>query len=207
MKIRSILVVLLILSVWVVVAHAGLVNLGVLGKTYPIREKDHLAVVQKRARNIDWQAMRNKQLERLRNFRPANPPKLPRAKVAQNFHVDVSHTLEADIPNAQGGVIYPKGYHFNPLDYINYTKTLVVIDGTDEAQLRWFEASGHSNNLSVRFLVTDGFLVHLMQRLQRPIYYADAHLVARLGLTALPAIVRQSGEMMEVIEIAIPDED
>ncbi len=43
----------------------------------------------------------------------------------------MTFTLGNDIPDGKGGVLYPKGYAFNPSNYLSLTSLLVVIDSDD----------------------------------------------------------------------------
>jgi conjugal transfer pilus assembly protein TraW len=201
--IRIVLAAIIVVSGWSGGCAAGVVDLGTVGKVYPIEETDYLTEIQEKIHNMDWQAIRQKHHEKLVNFRPHNPPKLPRATVARKFRVDVSHTLKADIPNGEGGILYPKGYTFNPLDYVNYTETLIIIDANDEAQLQWLEASAYKDDPACRLLLTDGPIFDLKNRMGRPLFLAGHNVVQRLKLQALPSIIRQDGSCMEVSEVVV----
>jgi conjugal transfer pilus assembly protein TraW len=52
-------------------------------------------------------------------------------------------------------------------------------------------------------LLTEGAYDNLESKLDRPLFYADQHIVERLRLSAVPAVVRQNGTVMEVREIDI----
>ena len=72
-----------------------------------------------------------KVLERKKDERYLGPPDkgaLPRARRDRTFPVDLTYTTSIDVPDGKGGILYPKGYIFNPLDYVIYPKTLVVND-------------------------------------------------------------------------------
>ena len=42
----------------------------------------------------------------------------------------MTYTTEIDVPDGKGGILYPKGYTFNPLEYLTYSKTIIVINGS-----------------------------------------------------------------------------
>ena len=56
------------------------------------------------------------------------------ARKERTFLVDMTYTLDRDIADEKGNVVYPKGYTFNPLDYITYPGTLVILDGNSPTQ-------------------------------------------------------------------------
>ena len=186
-------------------ASGSIKSLGVVGKTYSIAETDALQEIQSRAASIDWQKaiQSTKNLEKLKNFKPKNIPKLPRAIHDRTFLVDMTYTLDFDIPNGKGGILYPAGYTFNPLDYVDYPRTLVVFDASDPDQMKWVENSDFAGNMNTRLLITDGTYDETRTRLNRHVYFAVPTVIQRFGLQAVPSVIRQKDNQMEVNEIDI----
>ena len=204
MKLRTALYCLILFGL-VSNGWANVKELGIMGKTYSISESDALQEIRSRAAAVDWQALLRspENLEKLRNFKPDGIPKLPRAIEDRSFFVDMTYTLEFDIPNGMGGILYPAGYAFNPLDYIDYHGTLVVFDAADPEQIKWVEDSGYAANFSARLLITDGSYRQTASRIDRHVYFAVPAIVNRLQLRSLPSVIRQKGNKMEVQEIGI----
>ena len=100
-------------------------------------------------------------------------------------------------------MLYPQGYTFNPLEYVPFSRTLVVINGNDPEQVAWLASSEYRTRIDVMVLLTEGAYDRLERKLDRPLFYADQPIVERLRLSAVPAVVRQSGTVMEVREIDI----
>lgn len=184
---------------------AAIHNLGSYGRTYPIAEPDALAQIKEAARKVDWSKVfsRKAQEDRIKNFKPRDLVNLPRAERDRTYLVDLTYVLPFDIPDGKGGVLYPKGYTINPLDYITYPRTLVVIDGSDPKQLRWFTHSEYADSMSVTLLITDGSYYELAKKLNRPVFYLMEDLAERLKIEAVPSVICQKGRYMEVREIAI----
>ncbi|HEY6874233.1 MAG TPA: hypothetical protein VI298_16025 [Geobacteraceae bacterium] len=181
-------------------AHAKV--LGTVGLTYAIAEKDALAEIEQKAKGIDWsKVVTRKSIEEYDG--PADRTSLPRATRDRSFSVDMTYTLETDIPDGKGGVLYPKGYTFNPLDYVAFARTIVVINGNDPEQVKWFAASGYKGRIDVMCLLTEGPYRSLGKKLDIPLFYADSTIIERLGLSALPSVVRQEGKVMVVHEHAV----
>jgi conjugal transfer pilus assembly protein TraW len=176
-------------------------DLGVVGKVYPIRERDALAEIEDRARKVDWQKTFSS--IKPRKYRPKEAVSLPAANKGRTYLVDMTYTLEMDIPDDKGNILYPKGYSFNPLDYVRFGKTLVVINGDDRRQIEWFRESPYAERYDVMLLITDGVVFGLGEKLKRSVYYADARIVERFNIQAVPSIVKQKGRMMEVEEIRV----
>ncbi len=176
--------------------------IGIYGTTYRITERDALAEIEERARQVDWNKVLDKR--KVENYQgPPDKASLPRAKQNRSLLVDMTYTTEIDVPDGKGGILYPKGYAFNPLDYVTYPKTLVVIDGTDPDQVKWFAASEYDKRLDVTLLLTEGSFVAVSKRISRPLFYADRKIVERLKLKAVPSVIKQKGRLMEVTEIVV----
>lgn len=183
-------------------AHAG--NLGTAGATYGIAERDALAEIEEKAKGIDWKrVITRKSIEEYDG--PQDRVRLPRAGRDRSFPVEMTYTLQMDVPDGNGGVLYPKGYTFNPLDYVAFARTLVVINGSDPEQVKWFAGSEYRGRIDVMLILTEGPYRSLGKKLDVPLYYADSLLIERLRLAAVPSIVRQEGRVMVVHEHAIPD--
>ena len=180
-------------------------HLGTFGATYSIVERDALEEIRDKARTTDWERAFNREMweKKLKAYRPSALKALPRAERENVFTVDLTYTLDFDIPDGKGGVLYPKGYTFNPLDYVSFPNTLIFIDGSDPIQVGWLESSEYSTDGSAMILITDGSYYDLFTRLKRPVFYADARIVERFRLSAVPAVVHQRENLFEVREIAI----
>ena len=181
-------------------------NLGTFGQTYPIAEQDALQEIKERVARLDPKKLLNRKMMKkaLQNYQP-DMPFLPRAHKDATRLVDMIYTLPFDIPDGKGGILYPKGYTFNPLDYVSYEKTLVVINGDDPDQVLWFSGPNYSKNIRTMLLLTGGSYYELGKKLVRPVFYANADIIHRFQLEAVPSIVRQRGKYMEVKEVAISD--
>ncbi|MBW1731929.1 MAG: hypothetical protein JRJ75_13745 [Deltaproteobacteria bacterium] len=199
---------LLIIPIVMLCSTTGLAaihNLGSYGHTYAIAEPDALTQIKEAARKVDWSKVfsRKAQEDRIKHFRPRDLVNLPRAERDRTYLVDLTFVLPFDIPDGKGGVLYPKGYTINPLDYITYPRTLVVIDGSDPKQVRWFTHSEYANSLNTTLLITNGSYYDLAKRLNRPVFYLMEDLAERLKIETVPSVISQKGRYMEVREIAI----
>ena len=143
-------------------------------------------------------------LARIKNYQPANLFALPRATADRTFLVDMTYTLDRDLVDADGKIIYPRGYTFNPLDYTGLSGGLVIIDGDDPAQVKWFMTSPYLENHRARLLLSNGHAAELITRLQRPVFYLTDDIGRRLRLAAVPSVVIQQGDRMQVREIYVP---
>lgn len=187
---------------------AKVVNLGKAGNTYPVQEKDLGEVIRARGQQVKPQLdkMATAKLQAMKNYKPKDLKRLPTVKINQTRLVDMTYTVKEDIPwiDQNGrylGVLYPKGYKFNPLVYRPYKKILVVINGNDPNQINWFASSVYAKDIRVNLLLSDGNYYTVSQKLRRPAMYLGSEVSSAFHLRAVPSIVYQSGDKMLVKEI------
>jgi len=184
---------------------ASAVDLGVVGKTYSIAERDGAEELRERVNAVNWKEVLAKSNldKKTRSFKPANLKSLPRALKDRARIVNMDYSLEYDITDGNGNVVYPKGYTFNPLDFMTYTRTIVVLNGDDRDQVEWFKSSKYLNKPNVMVLITDGNYYDLSAELGQPVFFVDERIVRRFQLRAVPSVIAQKNRMMEVSEFEI----
>jgi len=183
-------------------------HLDRVGNVYPVMEPDALAEIREAAARVDWDKGidRRKKMTMIKKFRPAALHPLPIAKADKSFLVDMTYTLDTDIPDGKSGVLYPRGYSFNPFDYVRLTSILVVIDAGDRSQVDWFKGSPYADDFRTRLLLSGGDYYDLAHELKRPVFYLMDAVADRLRLAAVPSVIRQKDKMLEVREVIIPHE-
>lgn len=191
---------LLILTVLPQLASAN--DLGMLGAVYPIAEKDALTEFQERAGAVDWPKVfeKKKWEKKIKDYKAPDMVKLPPARENRTRLVDMTWSSEFDVPDGKGGVLYPKGYTFNPLEYLFLPQTLVFIDGTDREQVLWLKNSPYQGDLKTVLLLVDGSYFDMSKELKRPAFYANRKIVERLDIRAVPSVAVQNGKVMQVRE-------
>ncbi len=177
-------------------------DLGVVGNTYPIIEPDIILEMKQKMANqerLNSAMLRN----RLRDYKPADLHELPKATKDKQKIVDMTYTLPADLLDADGKIIYPKGFTFNPLDYVTFRRGLVILNGGDQEQLHWFETSPYYESHQAMLLITDGSAYDLISQLQRPVFYLTSDIATRLQLAAVPSVVIQEQDKMQIFEFKV----
>lgn len=186
-------------------------DLGVFGAVYDIAEKDALKGIEEKAREVDVNRIinRGELARKVKNYTPEDlkDVKLPPARNNRTFLVDMTYALDRDIADEKGNVIYPKGYTFNPLDYVTYPGVIVILDGKSQTQVAWFKRSEYSKDLKTKLLITGGSYEELSNMLKRPVFYASRAIIGVFQIQAVPSIVRQDGALMEVREILVKVND
>lgn len=194
-----------VLGLLLVAVPAPAKDLGQVGRVYPIAEPDALQEIEERAAAIRWDEVLPEEKRRalVVDYRPKDLAPLPRAEEERARIVDMTYTLEVDLPDGKGGVLYPKGYTFNPLDYVFYPNVLVILDGDDPEQVAWFRESRLARDPRVRLLLSGGSWSEVGAALGRPVFYLTSPLRQRLRLEAVPSVVWQAAKAMEVREIDV----
>ena len=187
------------------VAHfsQAMINLGTVGETFPVVEQDVVAELQQEAAILDAKEKLPLSLQ-MKIYQPVNLYALPHATAGRSFTVDMNYTLGQDLLDGDGKVLYPRGYTFNPLDFVSFPGGLVVIDGDDPLQIRWFNRTPYAANPRARLLLTNGSVYRITAILNRPVFYLTSDIAKRLRLTAVPSIVVQKENKMLVQEVVIP---
>jgi len=184
--------------------HAAIRELETAGDTYPVIEPDMLAELKQHAVNTD--RFREEMLKSIREYQPSGAHQLPRAAEARTFTVDMTYTVNENITDGDGRVLYPKGYTFNPLKYVTLPGGLLVLDGDDANQVEWFRTSPYYADHRIKLLLSNGRAADLIEKLQRPVFYLTDDIARRLQLSAVPSLVIQQGQEMEVHEFYLhPD--
>lgn len=193
----------LLSALWIITCAtqvwAAHTRLEPVGKTYPIVEPDIREEFKQKATTIDLDALFNTH----NRYQPANLHPLPRAASDRVFIVDLTHTLNHDIKDSRGNLLYPQGFTFNPLQYAGLSGGLVVIDGSDPEQVEWFKGSPYFQNHRAILLLSGGYANELKQALQRPVYYLTHDIAARLQLKAAPSVVVEQDNKLTVREVRL----
>ena len=197
-----------LLVVLFVSCNAFASDLGVIGKTYPIIERDLIDVIHERieekTKSGELDELHQGMKDRSKEY-ASRPPGvgLPRATEYRAIEVNPVYTLEEDIVDAEGKVLFKAGPKVNPLEIRPLTKTLCFIDGDDQEQVAWMQKYCAQEPRNKLILVNGDFELVSKKTGLRLYFDQRGYLVGRLGITALPAVVRQSGKVLYVEEFPI----
>tara|TARA_R110000868_G_scaffold219323_5_gene470168 strand:+ start:4138 stop:4821 length:684 start_codon:yes stop_codon:yes gene_type:complete len=162
-----------------------------IGRTWPIAEPDAMMEIEGRVASApslasqmgpraSWSAMRAAAL--------GNAAKTRVRKVVPFY------TLEQDVALPDGTILYPKGFTFNPLDYVALPQRLVIVHPRN---LPWALKTARLTDF---ILLTAGDALELSERTGRPLFILEERVKARLGLTVAPVIVAQEGKVLVLRE-------
>ena len=193
---------------WALGAQAA--NLGTIGPTYPVAEKNLLDVIMARlrAKEASGELKRHEQEARDRAAYAVNNPRpvdgLRRAQAARTFYVDPTFTLQSNVVDSAGAVLFPAGTRKNPLEVVSLSKHLLFFDARDPRQVaRARELIEHYQG-KVKPILVGGSYLDLMKRWNKPVFYdQEGALVRKFGIAAVPAIVSQEGLRLRIDEVPV----
>jgi conjugal transfer pilus assembly protein TraW len=186
-------------------------NLGILGPTYGIAEPHLLNFIEQRLRDKE----RSGELQRLIQqaqtrgteavTRPQPIDGLRATETARTFYFDPSFTLDRNIVDAQGHLLFAAGLRKNPLEVVSLSKHLLFFDARDERQVARARALMARYDGKVKPILTGGSYLDLMKAWRIPVYYdQQGMLTRRFGIRQVPAIVSQEGARLRIDEVPAP---
>lgn len=189
-------------------AHAT--DLGVIGPTYEIGEPHLLRMIEQRLREKE----RTGELKRLEEEAKArgvetvtNPPPVAgirTTQTARTFYVDPSFTLDRNILDAQGRLLFPAGTRKNPLEIVSLSKHLLFFDARDGRQVVRARELLATYQGRVKPILTGGSYLDLMKSWRIPVYYDQQGLLTRrFGIHQVPALVSQEGQRLRIDELEV----
>ncbi len=186
-----------------VMAATAVKDLGTVGATYPVVEPDLVTELKNEAIRQHTARDTVQLQDQLKTYQPANLHTLPHATAERSFLVNMDYTVTQDVVDGEGTIIYPRGFIFNPLDYLRFPGGLVVIDGTDPLHIAWFRNTDYAQNDQARLLLSDGSAYELSRQLKRSVFYLTTDIAERLQLAAVPSVVVQEDRNVRVHEIKL----
>ena len=131
------------------------------GKTFPIIEPDMLDQIHAEAGKAKWRPTKAKMKTIVENFVPKDNVVLPVAtKTAEREFIYWS-VLDHEVLNEDGSVLYPKGFTYNTLAYINLPQKILLLDLSIDSHKIWAESKGFFTDPSIKILSQGGSYLKL----------------------------------------------
>jgi conjugal transfer pilus assembly protein TraW len=196
----------LVIATQVVLAHAE--DLGVIGKTYDIAERDLIEAMKDKLRQMEKTGELAKKQDEYKNRvmsgieHPRPIPGIQATETANTHYYDPSIVTDRDIADATGKILYPRGTRVNPLDYIGWNKYLLFVDGRDQKQLDLTKRITAASDRPVKLVLVAGEPLNLMRKWKKQVYYDQGGILTRrFAITRVPAMVRQEGRRLRIDEL------
>ena len=183
-------------------------QLGKVGPTYPIAEPHLLDQITAKLREAekrgDFERHEKEARDRAENSvrNPEPIAGIQRAQRPRTHYFDPTFTLEENVTDATGNVLFPAGFQKNPLEVVSLSSRLVFFDARDPSQVRTADALIARFDGHVKPILVGGSYIDLMQKWNRRVYYDQTgYLVRRLGIQFVPSVVSQEGMRLRIDEV------
>ncbi len=183
-------------------------DLGVVGKTYEIAERDLIEVMKERFRRLEQTGEMRKLEERYKAKvveaieRPRPIPSITATQTARTYFVDPTWTLDRNVVDEKGQVLFPAGTRVNPLDYAPLTQTLLFFDQRERSQVAFAKRFLSESKSRVKPILVGGEPLKLMRQWKREVFYDQGGVLSRkFLLKQVPALITQDGNRLRVDEI------
>lgn len=180
------------------------------GKTFDFAEEDAISEIENRLHQNQerlekrFLEMKDEAIKRLDELSPQLSP-LPYAKENRYFYADTTYTHPEDIKDAQGRIIYPAGFTFDPMHFITLPYEIYVINATRDEEIAWIKERGVLGKGGVRILITQGNYKEVTKKLGQIIFFATETILKRLNITVTPSIATQEGNRLKIEEVALKE--
>jgi conjugal transfer pilus assembly protein TraW len=189
---------------------ARAVDLGTIGPTYGIAEPHLLEFIQKRLRDKERTGELQRLIDEARSRgvaavrQPAPVEGVRNTEAARSWFVDPTLTLDRNIVDAQGRLLFPAGTRKNPLEVVSLSKRLLFFDARDGRQVARARELIARYDGKVKPILTGGSYLDLMKAWRVPVYYdQQGTLTRRFGIKQVPALVSQEGMRLRVDEVLV----
>lgn len=210
MAIAVYLATVLVAAIALVIATSTMAwsrDLGAIGPVYPIAEPDMIEEIQAKLRQkeasgelADIEAKARARMQ-AQIETPAPVKGLRRAQVARAYHVDPSVRFEQAIYDDKGRVVVPAGTLANPLSVVTMNSTWLLFDARDPKQVALAKAEIDASRQPVKPILVGGSPAALMREWKRPVFFdQNGQIVQRFGIEAVPARIRQDGQVLLIEE-------
>ena len=204
-------IVLFLLAVTLVIPGlARASDIGTIGPVYPIQEPHLLDFIRQRLQEKERSGELKKLEEqaRARGIDAVTHPKpvagIKLAETARTFYFDPTFTLDRNVLDDKGKLLFPAGTRKNPLEIVALSKYLLFFDARDKRQVTRARELIAFYRGRVKPILVGGSYLDLMKSWRAPVYYdQQGVLTHRLGITQVPAIVSQEGLRLRIDELVL----
>jgi len=183
-------------------------DLGVIGPTYDIAERDLIEAIQSRLRQMQAtgelarheEEYRRRVIEGIEKPRPVSGIKP--TETARTFYIDPTYTLDRHIQDEHGRILFPAGTKVNPFDYDRMSKVLLFFDGSKKNQVEFAKRYMAQSKMPVKPILVGGEPLKLMREWKREVFYDQGGALSqRFSIKQTPAVVSQEGKRIRVDEV------
>jgi len=170
---------------------------SVIGNTYLIIERDAEEELFEKINSTDWEKEILNHAKDPSDWAALKSEYLPLAQEDKiRSHVPF-HTNEKDITDGKGNIIYPKGYTFNPLNFMHMPNKIWILT---PSTIKYFKNQIPATD---QVLIVNGNPIDYRELLSMPTFILDKKTKDRLGIKVAPSVVSQVGSSLHIREYSI----
>jgi conjugal transfer pilus assembly protein TraW len=151
-------------------------DLGVVGPTYEIAERDLIEVMKDKFRRMEksgelarlQENYKQKVIDAVEKPRPVQG--VSSTETVRTFYVDPTWTLDRNVVDEQGKLLFPAGTKVNPLDYAPLTQYLLFFDQREKAQVAFARRFIEQSKARVKPILVGGEPLKLMRQWKREVF-------------------------------------
>ena len=179
-------------------------DFGVKSHTFEILEQSFSSMMLEKLSKVDIDKhnieINKKIIDKAQNPASTN---LPRCKKSKSHIIDPSMTLNQDIHDHKGNILFKAGTKVNPLSQISIEE-IVLINGNDKEQIAWYKQKYKDKTNTL--ILLGGNYESLKKELGSELYFDQTgEWVKKFKIESLPAILSQEDKIIRVHEINIED--
>lgn len=198
-----------VLLILMLVNAAEAKDFGVIGRTWEIKERNAVEVIKDKLTHMEktgaLEQHNNIVKERIENnIRKPRSLNIPAATVERIFEYDPSIVVKEDLRDARGIIFHKKGTIINPLDTVSMPYQMVFFDAENKKQLEYALEIFNSSEIKPKLILTGGSPINIEKEYGLDVYFDQRGvLIKQLGIQAVPAVVEQSGKVLQIKEVKL----
>lgn len=179
-----------------------------IGPMYRIEEPDMLEAIQSKLQAMEKSGALHKKMDegKERALHTAENPKpvagLDAARVNRTYYFDPSVQMDRDVKDHKGQVVVAAGTRVNPFSYASLNSWLIFFDATVPKQVEMAHRLGEKYGWNVKPILVNGAPLDLTRKWKRRVFFDQGgYLVGKFGITSVPALVTQEGNVFRIDEL------
>lgn len=196
-------IIALIFVVFIIIVNLAYAKvIGTNGATYKIEEPDAYEELMAKVAKADWTKIIKKYQTDTEKLAKVSF-NLGKAKQNKKFAIDPVYTLPFDVVDDKGRILYPNGFRFNPLDYIQFPYRMVFFNAKSDVEISWVKKQSWINDWSTMLIATDGDISKTEEKLGKVVYAVDEQMVKKFRISRTPSILVAKDKQIIVEEIGV----
>lgn len=176
--------------------------IGTSGATYPVVEPDAYEELMEKVKKINWEQIKKRYEQSIKRNLHVDFS-VGRATEDRTFTVDLTYTLPYDIVTEDGKVLYPKGFKFNPLDYLEFPYQIVFFNADSKTEIAWLKSQPWFDNPDVFYIVVKGEVLAAEKALNKTVFAATPLVIEKFNISKTPSLLTVQGRQVVIREIGV----